>query len=91
MRGIAESRFLTFVGVAATILLLLNLAYLNSHGTGAEDCAIPAETLKQEIVVDDHLQLPLLSTEPKESFRGGPYIDALYIILMMVVNRKPAR
>lgn len=68
MRGIVEGRFLTLIGVAATILLLLNLAYLNSHGS-VEDCDLLG-TSRQVVEVDTHLQLPLLSTEPKESFRG---------------------
>lgn len=69
MRGIVEGRFLTLIGVAATILLLLNLAYLNSHG-GVEDCDLLGISRKQVVEVDTRLQLPLLSTEPKESFRG---------------------
>lgn len=70
MRGIVEGRFLTLIGVAATILLLLNLAYLNSHGSGVEDCDLLGTSRQQVVEVDTRLQLPLLSTEPKESFRG---------------------
>lgn len=91
MRSIVEGRFLTLVGVAATILLLLNLAYLNSHGTGVEDCGL-LETLRQEVVEDDtHLQLPLLSTEPKESFRGTLILSSLWWKGLIAMGRKPQK
>lgn len=77
MRGIVEGRFLTLIGVAATILLLLNLAYLNSHGSGVEDCDLLG-TSRQVVEVDTRLQLPLLSTEPKESFRGMLILSSSY-------------
>lgn len=77
MRGIVEGRFLTLIGVAATILLLLNLAYLNSHGSGVEDCDLLG-TSRQVVEVDSRLQLPLLSTEPKESFRGMLILSSSY-------------
>lgn len=77
MRGIVEGRFLTLIGVAATILLLLNLAYLNSHGSGVEDCDLLG-TSRQVVEVDTRLQLPLLSTEPKELFRGMLILSSSY-------------